>query len=132
MGIFTIKESTIKIEENKNYFKNIIHGFTPNVIKSNPMLYLCLICFTVFGIAIQIFMPYLIIYYEKSLGLTDYVFIMAPAIILASVFTALFGRLYDKIGFANSVFLSTALLMLGFVILYLFKNTALVFVGSLL
>ena len=132
VGIFTIKESTIKIEENKNYFKNIIHGFTPNVIKSNPMLYLCLICFTIFGIAIQIFMPYLIIYYEKSLGLTDYVFIMAPAIILASVFTALFGRLYDKIGFAKSVILSTALLMLGFVILYLFKNTALVFVGSLL
>ncbi len=132
IGIFTIKESTVKAAENGNYFKNIIYGFTPKVIKSNPLLYLSLISFTVFGIAIQIFMPYLIIYYEKSLGLTNYVFIMAPAIILASVFTALFGRLYDKIGFAKSVVLSTSLLMLGFAVLYLFKNTALVFIGSLL
>ncbi len=132
VGIFTIKESAIKIEENKNYFKNIIYGFTPKVIKGNPMLYLTLICFTIFGIAIQIFMPYLIIYYEKSLQLTNYVFIMAPAIILASVFTALFGRLYDKIGFSKSVVLSTSLLVAGFTVLYLFKSTALVFVGSLL
>ena len=132
IGIFTIKESTVKAAENGNYFKNIIYGFTPKVIKSNPLLYLSLISFTVFGIAIQIFMPYLIIYYERSLGLTNYVFIMAPAIILASVFTALFGRLYDKIGFAKSVVLSTSLLMLGFAVLYLFKNTALVFIGSLL
>ena len=131
LGVFTIKESATQISENKNYFKNIVYGFLPKVIKSNPMLYFALISFTVFGIAIQIFMPYLIIYYEKTLMLSNYVFIMAPAIILASVFTAFYGRLYDKIGFAKSVVISVSLLMAGFVILYLFKLTALVFVGSL-
>lgn len=132
IGLFTIKESTEKISENNNYFKNIIYGFRLKVIKENPLLYLSLIAFAVFGIAIQIFMPYLIIYYEKSLGLTDYVFIMAPAIIIASIFTALFGRVYDKVGFSKSVILSISLLMTGFVVLYLFKITALVFIGSLL
>ena len=35
-----------------------------------------------FGISINIFMPYLILYYEKTLGMTNYVMIMAPAIVL--------------------------------------------------
>ena len=43
-----------------------------------------LIGFAIFGISIQIFMPYLIIYYEKSLEMTNYVLVMAPAIILAA------------------------------------------------
>ena len=77
-------------------------------------------------------MPYLIIYYEVSLGMKDYVFIMAPAIIIASVITALYGRVYDKHGFKKSVIPALLCLMAGYVLLYLFRNTALVFVGSLL
>ena len=59
--------------------------------------------FIIFNISIQIFMPYLILYYEVSLGMADYVFIMAPAIILASVVTARWGRVYDKKGFSLSL-----------------------------
>ena len=62
----------------------------------------------------------------------NYVLIMAPAIILASVFTAFWGRFYDKVKFNGSVFPSLALLMIGYVILYFFRGTALVFIGSLL
>jgi MFS family permease len=94
-------------------------------------LYFYLASFILFNISIQIFMPYLIIYYEKSLGMTDYVFIMAPAIILASVATALWGKVYDKKGFDFSGFIALASLMTGYVLLYLFKGTVLVFIGSL-
>ena len=132
VGIFIIEEPIIKSEENKAYFKNIVYGFTPSVIKSNPSLYITLICFAVFGISIQIFMPYLILYYSVSLEMTDYVFIMAPAIILASVFTALWGRAYDKLGYKKSVIPALSLLILGYIILFFFKATALVFIGSLL
>ena len=132
VGIFIIEEPTIKSDENKEYFKNIVYGFTPSVIKSNPSLYITLICFAVFGISIQIFMPYLILYYSVSLGMTDYVFIMAPAIILASVFTALWGRAYDRLGYKKSVIPALSLLIIGYVILFLFKATVLVFIGSLL
>jgi MFS family permease len=76
-------------------------------------------------------MPYLILYYTVSLKMDNYVFIMAPAIILASVFTALYGRAYDKLGFKKSVFPALALLVLGYVVLFFFKATALVFIGSL-
>ena len=132
LGIFLIHDETEKSEENQNYFKNIIYGFRPSVIKENKTLYVTFAAFSIFGISIQVFMPYLILYYSVSLKMDDYVLIMAPAIIVASVVTALYGRLYDKIGFNRSALPSIAILMLGYVILFFFKNTALVFVGSLL
>ena len=131
LGIFLIKDSPKCIKSETGYFQNIIYGFRPSTIKGNGSLYFYLISFILFNISIQIFMPYLIIYYEKSLGMADYVFIMAPAIIIASVATALWGKVYDKKGFDFSGLIALAALMTGYVLLYFFKNTALVFVGSL-
>ncbi len=132
LGFFLIEETTVKVEENSNYFKNIFYGFKPSVIKENKMLYLSLIAFAVFGISINIFMPYLILYYTEALKMEGYVLIMAPAIILASVFTFFYGRLFDKIKFGKSIFGALILLALGYIILFFFTNTALVFIGSLL
>jgi len=132
LGIFLIKDTAVKIPENNGYFRNIVYGFRPSVMKANPVLYATLLAFAVFGISIQIFMPYLILYYQVSLQMDNYVLIMAPAIILASVATAFYGRLYDRSGFARSVMPALLLLMGGYVLLYLFRGTALVFIGSLL
>jgi MFS family permease len=77
-------------------------------------------------------MPYLIIYYEKSLGMTDYVFIMAPAIIIAAIVTAFWGRVYDKKGFTFSGVVALLSLCIGYVILFFTKTTLPVFIGSLL
>ena len=62
----------------------------------------------------------------------NYVLIMAPAILLAAVFTALWGRVYDRMGFGRSVIPALGLLMAGYLILLFFRQTALVFVVSLL
>ena len=132
LGFFIIESNEKKSDENTSYFKNIFYGFRPSVIKTNVPLYLYLIAFAIFGISIQIFMPYLIIYYEKTLALADYVLIMAPAIVLASVFTVFWGRAYDKLGFNRSIIPSLGILAAGYVLLFAFTNTALVFIGSLL
>ncbi len=131
LGLFIIKEPKIK-EDKSNYFANIIYGFLPSTIKENGKLYLTLIGFILFNISIQIFMPYLIIYYEVSLKMSDYVLIMAPAIIIASVVTAFWGKVYDKKGFAFSSAFSLLWLILGYVLLFIFKDKILVFIGSLL
>lgn len=131
LSIFLISETTQKIEDNKSFWGNIFYGFRPNVIKKNKMLYVTLIAFAVFGISIQVFMPYLILYYNVSLKLENYVLIMAPAIIIASVVTAFYGKIYDKKGFKNSIIPALLMLCIGYIILYIFKNTALVFIGSL-
>ena len=131
IGFFVIEDPKLKPSET-GYLRNIVHGFLPSTIKQNVSLYIYLLCFIVFNISIQIFMPYLILYYEKSLGMADYVFIMAPAIVIASVVTAFWGKVYDKKGFKFSYMFSFVWLCSGYIVLYLFKNTALVFVGSLL
>lgn len=131
LGIFLIRDPDIKPSET-GYWSNIFYGFKPSTVKQNKGLYISLAAFVIFNISIQIFMPYLIIYYEKSLGMTDYVFIMAPAIILASVFTALWGKVYDKRGFKFSALFSLSLLAAGYIILYFTRTTLPVFIGSLL
>ena len=133
LGFFLIEDSHIQTEGNGSYFKNIFYGFRPSVVKENKSLYLYLICFAVFNISIQIFMPYLILYYTESLDLADtYVFIMAPAVILAAVFTVFYGRLYDKLKFTKSVFPTLGLLVLGYLLLAINEKTPVVFIGSLL
>jgi MFS family permease len=131
IGIFIINEKPLAPSKTK-FLSNLIYGFRPSTVKANPSLYFYLIAFIIFNIAIQIFMPYLIIYYEVSLGMTDYVFIMAPAIVLASVVTAFWGRVYDKKGFTFSSRFSLLWLAAGFVILFFFRATLPVFIGSLL
>ncbi len=131
LGFFIIKEPPIK-PSGESYFQNIIYGFKPKTIKQNPALYIYLLTFIIFNIAIQIFMPYLIIYYEVSLKMSNYVLIMAPAIIIASVVTAFWGKLYDKKGFRLSGSIGLCLMLIGFIILYFTSTTLPVFIGSLL
>lgn len=131
LGFFIIKEPDVKPIKD-SYMGSIIYGFKPSTVKGNKNLYIALLGFVLFNISIQIFMPYLIIYYEKTLNMTNYVLIMAPAIILASVVTALWGRVYDKKGFSFSGIIAVISLILGYVMLYFTKTTVPVFIGSLL
>ena len=130
LGFFIIKEPPVEKMADP-YWESILYGFRPKTVKSNPALYLALLAFIIFNISIQIFMPYLIIYYEVSLQMTNYVLILAPAIILASVVTALWGRVYDKKGFTYSGLIAVLGLMAGYVILFFTKATVPVFIGSL-
>ena len=130
-GFFLIDEKD-GLEKSKDSLGSVLlYSFRPSVCKQNGRLYLRLAAFALFGVSIQIFMPYLIIYYEKSLGLDNYVFIMAPAIILAAVVTFFYGRVYDKKGFGFSCLPCYGMLITGYLILFLSKSTALVFIGSL-
>ena len=131
LGMFLIRDPQVKTEENQNYFANIFYGFRPSVVRENKMLYLTLVCLAVFNISIQIFMPYLILYYTECLGMDDYVLIFAPAIILAAVFTALYGRVYDRKGFVPALIPTLVMLMAGYVGLYFFRATVPVFLASL-
>ena len=130
-GFWLIEEKPVKLEGNQNYFANIFYGFRPDVVRENKMLYLTLAAVAVFNISIQIFMPYLILYYTVTLGMDNYVLIFAPAIIVAAAFTGLYGRVYDKKGFAFAIVPTLLMLMAGYVILYFCRGTALVFIGSL-
>ena len=131
-GFFLIKETGVKSAENSNYFANIFYGFRPGVIRSNVSLYVTFLALAVFNISIQVYMPYLILYYTETLKMDNYVLIFAPAIILAAAFTCLYGKVYDKKGFRSAVIPTIVLLMAGYIGLYLFRSTMPVFIATLL
>ena len=141
LGFFLVEEPAVPIPDSLGYLPTILYGFRPDVIRKNVILYLSMAAFIVFNTSIQVYMPYLIIYYEQTLGMADYVLIMAPAIILAAVVTFFYGRLVDRFGFRKTILPAMFLLMLGFILLYLVpsripaEGLAMkipVFIGSLL
>ena len=132
LGFALVEEKRLDTRGNERYFANLLYGFRPSVIVGNKTLYMTLLAYGVFGIAINIFMPYLILYYTVTLKMDNYVLIFAPAIILAAAFTFFYGKVYDRKGFRGSVIVPLSLLMAGFVILYFFRSTAVVFAGTLI
>jgi len=134
-GFFLMEEPQIQKQgeaSRTSFWENLCYSFRPSVVRENKLLYSVLGAFAVFGISIQVFMPYLILYYEQSLGMKNYVLVMAPAILLASLITAFYGKLYDMLGFRTSVIPCVLMLLAGYVVLFFTKNTGPVFVGSLL
>ncbi|MBQ7045470.1 MAG: MFS transporter [Clostridia bacterium] len=131
LGFFIIDEPKVQ-STNGSYLEGIVYGFLPKTVAKNKKLYVSLLAFIIFNISIQIFMPYLIIYYEVTLGMKDYVLIMAPAIIVASVITAVWGKVYDKRGYSFSGLIALICLIIGYAVLFLTRATLPVFIGSLL
>ena len=132
IGLFLIEEPKGLLKQAAGYRETLLYGFRPSVVKANASLYRALLAFIIFNISIQVFMPYLILYYTEALHLANYVLIMAPAIVLAAVATALYGRLYDRFGYRKTLIPSLLVLTAGYAVLYLFRSTSLVFLGSLL
>ena len=131
-GFWLIDDVPLQTEGNQSYFGNIFYGFRPGVVRENAQLYFTLIAVAVFNISIQIFMPYLILYYTVSLGLDNYVLIFAPAIVVAAVFTGIYGKGSDTKGFRAAIIPTLVMLMVGYVGLYFFRSTIPVFIASLI
>ena len=131
-GLFLIDEAKGLEKSKESMLETLVYSFRPSVFRENVLLYEILGLFAVFGISIQIFMPYLIIYYEQTLGITNYVIIMAPAIIAAAVLTALYGKTYDRKGFLFSMRPVVIMLCSGYVMLYFFRSIVPVLIGSML
>ena len=133
LGIFLIqdvKEKCVATKGTESYMENLLYSFRISTYKENKLLYVVVGAFALFGISIQTFMPYLILYYEQTLQMKNYVIIMAPAIIIAAVVTAIYGGLYDQLGFQKSIYPCMIVLISGYVILLFGKATLPVFVGS--
>lgn len=67
IGLFTIKDPRIgKTNNNSHYWSDLIYGFRPSVVKENSRLYLTLATMCIYGTAVQVFFPYLIVYLQHS------------------------------------------------------------------
>lgn len=101
-----------------SYFKNLLYGFRPSVVKANPELYLSFAAFCLFSVAVQVFFPYLIIYIQNYLGITDYAIVLGVVLILASVVSVVSGRFIDRLGKLRFVFPAAAVMLAGLISMF--------------
>jgi len=117
----------------EGYFTELAYGFRPSSMRQNRMLYLVLAAYCVFAIAMQVFMPYYVLYLRLPYILGEnYVLVMAPCIIIAAVFTIFYGRTVDRWGFSRAVILPLVLFIAGCIVLTLLTDLPGVFAGSML
>ena len=121
VGIFTVKDSPSLVKNGK--LKDIAYGFKPSVVKAHTPLYLTLVLMGVYGVACQIFMPYLIIYMKTYLGFTvmEYSVVFGAAIILGAAVNVFLGRLSDKRNKAVMLYTATGVFALGLTGMYAFS-----------
>lgn len=98
ISVFLVRDEPGLKPRRDSYFKNLLYGLRPAVVRENPELYLSLAAFCLFSVAVQVFFPYLIIYIQNYLGITDYAIILGVVLIAASVVSVVSGRFIDKMG----------------------------------
>ena len=112
-GIFFIKDSPTLVKNGT--LKDIFYGFRPSVILGNKRLYLTLLLMGIYGVACQIFMPYLIIYMKTYLGFSvlEYSVVFGLAIVLGAVINLFLGSLSDRMDKTKLLYLAAAVLSVG-------------------
>ena len=105
-------------------FRDIIYGFMPSTVKSNPLFYITLIIVCIYGIACQTFMPYLIIYMKTELNFSvlEYSAVFAIAIILGAVINLFLGKLSDKLDKMKCMYLASVIFSVGLILMYFFNG----------
>ncbi|HWR22949.1 MAG TPA: MFS transporter [Feifaniaceae bacterium] len=117
-GLFLLKDSPSLEKSTAGYLPGIVYGFRAGVVRKHPPLYLSLCALGVAGASTQIFMPYLLIYIQKSLNVPNYTLLLGAVLIAASLISVVCGRLIDKIGKLNFIFAAIALEFAGLLLMY--------------
>ncbi len=120
-GIFKVRDS--ESLQRSGSFRDILYGFRPSVIKNNAPFYVTLIIVLIYGIACQIFMPYLIIFMTTYLGfeVLEYSLVFGIAILGGAAVNLYLTRLSDKMDKTRLLYFASAILAVGLLMMYFFS-----------
>lgn len=134
LGLFTLKDSRSGEKTKSNYFKDIVYGFRPSVVKENKNLYIALAAMAIFNCAVQVFLPYIFIYIQHFMGLDfnnlgsvltpKVIAAAAAAVVLAVAAIVFLGKGIDKYGKSKFIFLSVILFIAGLCLTYFSRTLA--------
>lgn len=118
-GVLKIKDAPT-LEKNGG-FGDIFYGFRPSVIKENKPFYITLALVLVYGIACQIFMPYMIIFMTTYLGFSvvEYSLVFGIAILGGAGCNLYLTRLSDRKDKVKMTYIAAGIFSLGLFGLYL-------------
>ena len=122
LSLFLVKDEPALKPRRDSYFKNLLYGLRPSVVRQNPELYLSFAAFCLFSIAVQVFFPFLIIYIQYFLGITDYAIVLGVVLILASAVSVLSGRWIDRFGKLRFTVPAAAVMLAGLVGMFFVRS----------
>ena len=122
LSLFLVKDEPALKPRRDSYFKNLLYGLRPSVVRQNPELYLSFAAFCLFSVAVQVFFPFLIIYIQYFLGITDYAIVLGVVLILASVVSVLAGRWIDRFGKLRFTVPAAAVMLAGLVGMFFVRS----------
>ena len=140
LALFVLRDSeSIEKTTGEHFLRDTLYGFSPRVVKQNPMLYVCLLAYCLVGIAQQTFFSYLINFVVVTLGFGDgFVIPMAVIIVGAAAVTGACGFLSDRYGKKRFYYPLLAAAVLGMLLMYLLRfldgtpRTLLLYIGGIL
>jgi len=130
VSLCLVKDSEGLKPRRDSYGRNLLYGFTPQVVKGLPELYLSLLAFTLFSIGVQVFFPYLIVYFQHYLHMDNYALVLGVVLLFASAVSVLMGRYLDRYGKLTFVLPAAGVMVLGLLGLYFVRSTAGVMVAG--
>ncbi len=102
------------------YLRHMAKGFTPKSVKSNPLFYIALLAFLFFNIAVDSFMPYIMVYIQDmpTMGGNGFILAMAAIMGTASLIVLGIGAFMEKIGKFKVLYPAIGLMIAGSICFY--------------
>lgn len=118
LGVFLFKDSPAI--EKSGGLRDIVYGFRPSVVKKHLPFYATLLSVAIFGIAIQTFMSYIIIFMKYCLGFSDleYSAVFAIAILAGAGVNLYLGKLSDRMSKSKLLYAASIILSVGLLGMY--------------
>ena len=118
VGLFVVKDSPSLRPSGS--MKDIFYGFSPKRVKENKPFYVCLLIVVIYGIACQIFLPYMIIYMREYLGFSDieYSIVFGGAIAVGAVANILITRVAEKFNKITLYYIAASVMAAGLLAMY--------------
>lgn len=114
LSIFLLEKDRCERRKGVHLLDSLLFGFRKSTIKNNSSLYISLSAYAVNALAMQVFFPYLIIYMQTYLGFeSEYVIILAVALVAASIVCITGGKAVDRIGRIRTAIPMVALMTAG-------------------
>lgn len=126
LSFFLIPKEQKEEKPQEKFLPLLANGFRPSTVRKHPRLYLILLAYFIYNVAIQVFFPYLMVYVERtawipnsgSSFLTPFAIVMALALILGSAGSVLVGFLSDRKGKTRMIFPTIVLLSVGLLMMF--------------
>ena len=122
LGLFLFKDSKNIVKDTSNsYLKNAFYGFKIQNIKTNKMIYICLIAMLFSSLSLQMWQPYMISLFQYTLGIQNYVIPIALIVVLSAVLSVIGGKLMDKYGKESFYYPVAAIGVIGGLLCFFIK-----------